>query len=66
MPRRRTLKQALTLEERLAAEVDRLWKQAKSLPPGADREALELKAREAEAGLHMMDWLRSPGLQAPE
>lgn len=64
MPRRRMAKQVRTLEERLAAEVQRLREQAKSLPPGPDREALELKAHQAETGLHMMDWLRSPGLQA--
>lgn len=66
MPGRRTLNQAGTLKERLVAEVERLREQAKSLPPDPDREALELKAQQAETGLHMMDWLRSAGLQAPE
>jgi hypothetical protein len=65
MPGRRTLKQAGTLKERLVAEVERLREQAKSLPPGPDRGALELNAQQAETGLHMMDWLRSPGGVTP-
>lgn len=63
---RRRFKQALPLEERLAEEAKRLREEAKSLSPGSQREGMLRKARQAETGLHMSEWLRSPGLQAPE
>ena len=63
---RRRFKQTLPLEERLAEEAKRLREEAKSLPPGSQREGMLRKARQAETGLHMSEWLRSPGLQAPE
>jgi hypothetical protein len=58
-------KQPRSLEERLADEAKRLHEQAELLPPGALRDAVERKAREAETGAHISDWLRSPGLQPP-
>jgi hypothetical protein len=63
---RRRFKQAVSLEERLAEEAKRLREEAKSLPPGAQREALLRKARQAETGSHMSEWLSSPGLQRPK
>jgi hypothetical protein len=63
---RRRFKQALSLEERLAEEAKRLREEAKSLPPGAEREALLRKARQAETGSHMSEWLSSPGLRPPK
>jgi hypothetical protein len=63
---RRRFKQALSLEERLAEEAKRLREDAKSLPPGAEREALLRKARQAETGSHMSEWLSSPGLRPPK
>ena len=63
--RRRRFKQTLTLNERLAQEAKRLRDQAKLLPPGAVRENLLRKARQAETGLHISEWLASPGLQPP-
>ena len=62
---RRRFKQTQSLEERLAEEAKRLREEAKSLPPGAVREALLRKARQAETGSHMSQWLSSPGLQPP-
>jgi hypothetical protein len=62
---RRRFKQTLSLEERLAEEAKRLREEAKSLPPGAEREALLRRARQAETGSHMSEWLSSPGLQPP-
>jgi hypothetical protein len=59
---RRSLNQ---FEERLAAEATRLRLQAKNLPPGAAREVLLRRARQAETGAKMSKWLRSPGLEAP-
>lgn len=63
---RRRIKQTLSLEERLAAEAKRLREEAKLLPPGAVREELLRRARQAEVGSHMSDWLRSSGLRRPE
>jgi hypothetical protein len=36
------------------------------LPPGMAREQAIRKARQAEVGAHMSEWLRSPGLQPPK
>ncbi|MET4520175.1 hypothetical protein [Bradyrhizobium sp. I1.7.5] len=66
MMRRRRFKQTTTLEERLAQETQRLREEAKRLPHGPEREILLRKARQAETGSHISDWLRSPGLQPPE
>ncbi|KRP91668.1 hypothetical protein AOQ72_32165 [Bradyrhizobium yuanmingense] len=54
-----------TLEARLAAEAERLRQHASTLPPGAARDEILRKARQAETGSHMSEWLRSPGLQPP-
>ncbi|MGW1421443.1 hypothetical protein [Bradyrhizobium manausense] len=66
MSKRRRFKQTLSLEDRLAQEAERLREKAKSLPPGPQREDALRKARQAETGAHMSEWLRSPGLQPPE
>ena len=63
---RRRIKQVDTLEERLAQEAKRLREEAKSLPPGAAREAILRHARQCETGAHMSEWLRSPELQRPK
>jgi hypothetical protein len=60
---RRRFKHTLSLEERLSEEAKRLREEAKLLPPGTVREALSRKARQAETGSHMSEWLRSPELQ---
>lgn len=52
---RRRVKQILSLEERLSEEAKRLREKARSLPPGADREALLRKARQAETGSHLSE-----------
>ncbi|RTE91700.1 MULTISPECIES: hypothetical protein [Bradyrhizobium] len=54
------------LEARLAAEAERLREEADSLPPGAARDEMLRKARQAETGSQMSEWLRSPGLQPPD
>jgi len=48
-----------------ADEARRLREEAALLPPGAGRQALERKARQAETSSHMSEWLRSPGLEPP-
>lgn len=63
---RRRFKQAETLEQRLAEEAKRLRDEARLLPPGATRNEVIRKARQAEIGAHISEWLRSPGLQAPK
>ena len=63
---RRRSKQTISLEECLSEEAKRLREEAKSLPPGPDRDILIRKARQAETGSHMSEWLRSPELQPPK
>jgi len=63
---RRRFKQTVSLEERLSEEAKRLREEAKLLPPGAVRESLLRRARQAETGSNMSEWLRSPGLQSPK
>jgi hypothetical protein len=63
---RRRFKHAQSLEERLAEEANRLRAEAKLLPPGAIRDELIRRARQAETGSHMSEWLTSPGLRPPE
>lgn len=66
MERRRRFKQVQSLEIRLAEEAERLREQARKLPPCAERENLLRRARQADTGSHMSEWLRSPGLQPPK
>ena len=66
MGMRRRFKQTQSLEERLSEEAKRLREEAKSLRPGALRDDLIRKARQAETGLHISECLRSPGLQPPK
>jgi hypothetical protein len=63
---RRIFKQTQSLEERLSEQAKRLRAEAKLLPPGAVREELIRKARQAETASHMNEWLTSPGLQPPK
>jgi hypothetical protein len=63
---RRRFKQTQSLEERLADEAQLLRRQAHALTPGPDREALLKKARQAETGSHMSEWLRSTELRPPQ
>jgi len=65
MQQRRRFKQTAPLEERLAQEVRRLREKAKGLPPGAARDEMIRKARQAETGSHMTELLTSPGLRPP-
>ncbi|RXT49172.1 hypothetical protein B5V03_15080 [Bradyrhizobium betae] len=65
MQQRYRIKQTTSPEERLAYEAFRLRDEARSLPPGIERERLIRKARQAETGSHISEWLRSPGLRAP-
>jgi hypothetical protein len=66
MQHRRRFKQIKSLEDRLTEEANRLRERAKSLPPGPQREALLGKARQAETGSHLSEWLTSSGLRTPQ
>lgn len=66
MTERRKVKQTSSLEEQLAEEARRLREEADLLPHGPVREAAIRRARQAETGSHMTQWLTSPGLQAPK
>lgn len=66
MQHRRRLKQTLTLEARPAEQAQRLREEAKLLPPGALREELIRKVRQAESASHMNEGPTSPGLRPPE
>ena len=63
---RRRVKQTMELEQRLTAEARRLREQARLLAPGALRDSLLRKARQAETAAQMSGWLRSPGQQPPK
>ena len=54
------------LDERLALEAIRLKETAKSLKPGARRQTLLRKAREAEIAASIAAWISSPGQRPPE
>jgi len=53
MARRSRVIQSTSLELRLTQEAKRLREEALQLPPGAAREELIRKARQAETGSHM-------------
>jgi hypothetical protein len=62
---RRRFTQSESLEKRLADEAKSLREEAELLPPGRVRDEVLRKARQAETGSQLSEWLRSPGLQSP-
>jgi hypothetical protein len=66
IPRRRRFKQALTLRERLAVFAKAAREKAALLPPGAEKNELLGKARQADTAAHLEDRIESPGLQPPK
>jgi hypothetical protein len=62
----RRFKQNNRIEQRLADEAKRLREQAELLRPCPLRDELLRRARRAETGSHIGDWLYSPGLQPPK
>lgn len=59
---RRRFKQTQTLEERLAEHARLLRDEAELLPHGPVRDAALRRARQAEIGTNLSEWLRSPVL----
>lgn len=66
MTERRHIKQTRSLEERMAEQAAKLRDQAAQLPAGKARDDLLKRAKVAETGGQINDWINSPGLQAPE
>ena len=65
MPERRRVVHTSDLEDRLAQDAKRLRDRARSLKPGSEREQLLRRARQAETGAQMSEWLRSSARRAP-
>ena len=63
---RRQITQTERLEDRLANEAAKLRKEAHGTPHGIERERLMRRARQAETGSHISEWLRSAGLEPPK
>jgi hypothetical protein len=59
-------KHTASFEERLAEEALRLKEQAKKAAFGRERDLLLRKARQAEIGAHIKEWITSPGLMSPK
>jgi hypothetical protein len=62
---RRRFKHKASFEERLAEQARSLREQAKTLPPGKERDGLMRRARQAEITADINGWLTSPGLAPP-
>jgi hypothetical protein len=63
---RRRIKHKTSLEERLANQAKRLRKQAKTMPPGAERDDLIRRASQNETAANLNAWLTSPDLVSPK
>ena len=66
MQHRRRFKQNISLRDRLAAWANQVREQAKTLPPGPEREAQLQRASQADVAAHLDEWANSPGLQPPK
>jgi hypothetical protein len=55
-----------TLEDSLGDEAAQLREEANTLPQGMKRDQVLRKARQAETGAHMGNWMSSRGLQPPD
>ncbi|MEH2569827.1 hypothetical protein [Bradyrhizobium sp. AZCC 2289] len=66
MTTRRRFKQKLSLQERLALFAKAAREKASLLRPGAEKDELLRKARQADTAAHLNEWASSPGLQQPK
>ena len=62
MFRRRSFKQNISFQDRLAAWAKEICEQAAKLSLGPERDALLKKRRQADTAFHLDDWANSPGL----
>jgi hypothetical protein len=63
---RQRVKQVHSLQDRLTSFAQDAREKASLLPPGAEKDAMLEKARQAEAALRFDDWANSSGLQPPK
>jgi hypothetical protein len=63
---RHRFKQTEPLHDRLVSFAATVREKASRLPPGAEKEELLRKARQADTATHLNEWANSPGLQAPK
>ena len=66
MSTRQRVKQVHSLQDRLASFAEDAREKASLLPPGAEKDAMLEKARQAEAALRFDNWANSSGLQPPK
>jgi hypothetical protein len=65
MSRTQTSQPKLQLQDRLALHALRLKEEAQTLGPGAERDAMIQRARQAETASQVDEWLMSPSLRPP-
>ena len=65
MTKRRRFKHTTSLKDRLAAFAEDARHKASMLPSGTERDELLKRARQADVGSHIDDWVNSIGLQPP-
>ena len=65
MLKRRRLKQASSLKDRLLAFAEEVRETASRLRPGPEQDALLRKARQADTAAHIEEWANSRELQPP-
>ena len=66
MQQRGVNKQTTSTEERLVQEAEQVKAAAETLPPGAARDLLLKKARQARTAANIDKWADSPGLRPPK
>jgi hypothetical protein len=62
----RRFEQSIPLKDRLAAFAKDMREKASLLRPGAEKDNLLRRARQADTASHLDDWADSPGLQPPK
>lgn len=63
---RRRFKQVTTLQDRILEWAESARRLVKELPPGRERNELQRKLLQAEAAMHLKDWVNSPSLHPPK
>ncbi|SDN26257.1 hypothetical protein [Afipia sp. GAS231] len=66
MQRRRRFEQTEPLKDRLASFAKKIREKAVLLPPGAEKDDLLRRARQADSASHLDEWVNSPELQPPK
>jgi hypothetical protein len=63
---RRRFKSDASFQDRLALFAEDARQKASRLPPGAEKDELVRKVRQADTAVHLSDCANSPGLQPPK